>query len=101
LLNVGWVIARLTADCLFSLSFSAGEPKLYVGMLSRKTTEDSMRKLFEPYGNVKEVHLMLNADNTSKGAPRACSAGRVSVFGLLRAPSRTCSSPSISSLALA
>jgi RNA recognition motif-containing protein len=45
------------------------EYKLYVGMLSRKTTEDELRKMFEPYGDVLEAFLMRNKDatNSSKG----------------------------------
>jgi hypothetical protein len=45
-----------------------GDHKLYVGMLCRKTNEGDLRKLFEPYGNVVDVHLMLNGDGSSKGA---------------------------------
>lgn len=37
-------------------------------MLCRKTNEGDLRKLFEPYGNVVDVHLMLNGDGSSKGA---------------------------------
>jgi len=44
------------------------EQKLYIGMLSRKTTEDEVRKMFEPYGDVLEVFVMRDKDTgTSKG----------------------------------
>jgi len=46
------------------------EIKLYVGMLSRKSTEDDIRKLFDPYGDVTEVYLMRQKDQNaqSRGA---------------------------------
>jgi len=46
------------------------EYKLYVGMLSRKSSEDDIRKLFEPYGEVTEIFLMRSKDLSaqSKGA---------------------------------
>lgn len=37
-----------------------GEHKLYVGMLSRQTTEPEVRAMFEPYGAVKEVFMMID-----------------------------------------
>jgi len=42
--------------------------KLYIGMLAHSSTEDDVRKLFEPYGVIKEVHLMKTKDEKSKGA---------------------------------
>jgi len=45
------------------------EHKLYVGMLSRKSTEDDVRKLFEPYGDVLEIFLMRDKDT---GASKGC-----------------------------
>jgi RNA recognition motif-containing protein len=44
------------------------EPKLFVGMLSKTTGEDQVRALFAPYGSVKEVHLMKDQQQNSKGA---------------------------------
>jgi CUG-BP- and ETR3-like factor len=39
-------------------SGGGGENKLYVGMLSRSTTEQEVRQMFEPYGTVNEVFMM-------------------------------------------
>jgi len=45
------------------------EHKLYVGMLSRKSVEDDVRKIFEPYGDVLEVFVMRDKDT---GASKGC-----------------------------
>mmetsp|Transcript_1829 Transcript_1829/g.2393 ORF Transcript_1829/g.2393 Transcript_1829/m.2393 type:complete len:329 (-) Transcript_1829:7-993(-) len=37
---------------------SGAEHKLYVGMLSRSTTEEQVRKMFEVYGSLTEVFMM-------------------------------------------
>ena len=37
--------------------------ELYVGNLSHKTTEDEIRALFEPVGEITEVIIMLNPDS--------------------------------------
>ena len=37
--------------------------KLYVGMLSRETTEEELRKMFEPYGEVVEVFVLKDKIN--------------------------------------
>lgn len=34
--------------------------KLYVGNLAFETTENDLQDLFEPHGNVNEVHLMMD-----------------------------------------
>lgn len=44
------------------------EHKLYVGMLSHKTTEDEIQNMFAAFGNVLEVYLMKNNDGSSKGS---------------------------------
>lgn len=45
-----------------------GEHKLYVGMLSRSTTEDEVRALFEPYGTISEIFMMTDKQTgQSKG----------------------------------
>ena len=42
--------------------------ELYVGNLSRNTTEDELRALFEPVGEITEVIIMLDPDTEqSKG----------------------------------
>lgn len=51
-------------------SARAEEIKLYVGMLDRSTTEDEITKLFEPFGVLKEVHLMTMRET---GASKGCA----------------------------
>lgn len=50
---------------------SSNEPqefKLFVRMLSKDTTEDGVRAIFERFGEVQEIYLMRNPDGSSKGA---------------------------------
>jgi CUG-BP- and ETR3-like factor len=44
------------------------ENKLFVGMLPRKAGEEEVRALFEPFGEIKEIYMIRNADETSKCA---------------------------------
>jgi len=41
--------------------------KLFVGMLARNSNEDRVMEIFSPYGTVKEVHLLRDANGNSKG----------------------------------
>lgn len=43
------------------------EHKIYVGMLSRSTTEEEINTMFEPYGTITEVFLMRDHNGHSKG----------------------------------
>jgi CUG-BP- and ETR3-like factor len=47
---------------------SVPENKLFIGMLSRKAGEIEVRELFEPFGEVREIYMIRNADGTSKCA---------------------------------
>jgi CUG-BP- and ETR3-like factor len=49
---------------------SAESVKLYVCMLSKQSTEEDIRKIFEPYGEVKEVHILKHPDT---GASKGCA----------------------------
>ncbi len=55
--------------CVGCAADGGEEYKLYVGMISRQSTEDDIRKLFEPYGVLKEVHILRQNDakQSSKG----------------------------------
>lgn len=50
-------------------SMNEGEVKVYVSLLSKATTEEELKIMFSPYGDVLDVFLMKNLqDGTSKGA---------------------------------
>lgn len=43
------------------------ENKLFVGMTSRNADEDSIRELFSPFGEIREIYIIRNADGSNKG----------------------------------
>lgn len=47
---------------------SVPENKLFIGMLSRKAGETEVREIFAPYGEIKEIYMIRNADGSSKCA---------------------------------
>jgi hypothetical protein len=51
-------------SCFFSL-FS--ERKLFVGMLSKKCTENDVRLMFGPYGTIEECTVLRDTNGQSKG----------------------------------
>ncbi|EDW29053.1 GL18622 [Drosophila persimilis] len=46
---------------------SAGERKLFVGMLNKKLNENDVRKLFEVHGNIEECTVLRDQNGQSKG----------------------------------
>jgi CUG-BP- and ETR3-like factor len=43
------------------------ENKLFIGMTSRNADENSIRELFSPFGEIREIYLIRNADGSNKG----------------------------------
>lgn len=64
-----WMIHTLSHTTLqLSRPFDAAETKLFIGMLSRKAGEEEVREVFEPFGEIREIHMIRSSDGSSKCA---------------------------------
>lgn len=43
------------------------ERKLFVGMLNKSMTEDDVRKLFSPFGQIDDCTVLKDSDGKSRG----------------------------------
>jgi len=43
------------------------ENKLFIGMTSRNADEHAIRELFAPFGEIREIYIIRNADGSNKG----------------------------------
>lgn len=59
-------ITALTANTACCL-LAPGERRLFVGMLSKKLSEEEVKSMFSSYGIVQDVSILRSADGKSKG----------------------------------
>jgi RNA recognition motif-containing protein len=50
-----------------SVTTPVQENKLFVGMTSRNADESSLRELFSPFGEIREIYIIRNSDGSNKG----------------------------------
>ena len=78
--------------------------KIFLGMLSRKMSEEDLKVMFAPYGTIEELTILRNPDGTSKGCAFIKYANRLQAQNAIRAMHNSqtmegCSSPLVVKIA--
>ena len=73
------------ADCWMDFSVCV-ERKLFVGMLSKKISENDVRIMFSAYGSIEECTVLRDNNNISRGSTSIHSV--IYLFQLLRSERR-------------
>jgi CUG-BP- and ETR3-like factor len=66
--SMGRYASAMTKTNTHYICLPVPENKLFIGMLSRKAGETEVREIFGPYGEIKEIYMIRNADGSSKCA---------------------------------
>jgi len=54
------------------LCFAVEERKLFVGMLSKKCSENDVRMMFTPFGAIEECTILREQNGQSRGQNEVC-----------------------------
>ena len=57
----------LVSTIIFWFVFVVEERKLFVGMLSKKCTENDVRMMFAPFGTIEECTILREQNGQSRG----------------------------------
>uniref|UniRef100_H2Z623 RRM domain-containing protein n=1 Tax=Ciona savignyi TaxID=51511 RepID=H2Z623_CIOSA len=78
--------------------------KLFIGMISKKMSEQDLRLLFSPFGNIEECRILMNPDGVSKGCAFITYSKRASAQAAIRNMHQSttmegCSAPIVAKIA--